>query len=34
MATEPARDAEFDLVVAGSGAAGMTAALTAARTSA
>jgi 3-oxosteroid 1-dehydrogenase len=30
MATEAARDAEFDLVVAGSGAAGMTAALTAA----
>jgi len=30
MATEPAGDTEFDLVVAGSGAAGMTAALTAA----
>ena len=30
MTTEPAADAEFDLVVAGSGAAGMTAALTAA----
>jgi 3-oxosteroid 1-dehydrogenase len=30
MRTEPAWDAEFDLVVAGSGAAGMTAALTAA----
>ena len=30
MTTEPAEGAEFDIVVAGSGAAGMTAALTAA----